>query len=162
VKIGTRTRYGLRTLIEIARTESAKGVFQKDIALSQSLSNKYLDHIIHALKTSGIITNVKGKKSGYLLSRPPEQISVFDIHQAFEPEVCLVECLSPTYQCNRNEHCRAQGFWKGLNLLIINYLKSVSVADLMNQPMLAEDLVGKFSSGFKEQESHPSRNIPTN
>jgi len=141
VKIGTRTRYGLRTIIEIARGDSIKGVFQKDIAVSQSLSIKYLDHIIHELKTAGLITNVKGKKSGYLLTRPPEDITVFDIHNAFEPDLCLVECLSPNYQCNRSEHCEAQGLWKGLNLLITNYLRSVTVADLVCGREVAREMI---------------------
>ncbi len=124
-------------MIEIARGSDSKGVFQKDIATAQSLSIKYLDHIIHSLKTAGLITNLKGKKSGYVLTRDPELITVFDIHKAFEPELCLIECLSVNYQCDRSEHCQAQGFWKGLNTVIANYLKSVTVADLVGDPTLA-------------------------
>ena len=60
MKIGTRTRYGLRTMLEIALSESTKGVFQKEIAANQSLSNKYLDHSKHSLKTAALICNVKG------------------------------------------------------------------------------------------------------
>lgn len=133
MKIGTRTRYGLRTILEIARSENSGGIFQKEIAINQALSNKYLDHIIHALKTAGLICNVKGKKSGYMLARKPEDITIFDIHQAFEPHICLVECLSTNYHCNREEKCVAQGFWKKLNVMIVQYLKSVTVADLKNQ-----------------------------
>jgi Rrf2 family protein len=131
LKIGTRTRYGLRTILEIAGGENAKGVFQKDIALNQELSNKYLDHIIHALKTAGLINTVKGKKSGYKLSKSPETITVYDVYQAFEPGICLVECVSPEVSCNRMDLCLAQGIWKDLNLIIINYLKSITLADII-------------------------------
>lgn len=133
MKIGTRTRYGLRTLLEIAMSDNSRGVFQKDIAVSQGLSNKYLDHIVHALKTSGLIVNVKGKKSGYRLSRAPAEITIFDVHQAFEPDICLVECLGNNYQCDRTEHCLAQGFWKDFNLTIVQYMKSVSLLDLVHK-----------------------------
>lgn len=142
MKIGTRTRYGLRTMLEIARNNNSKGVFQKDIAESQSISNKYLDHIIHSLKTSGLISNVKGKKSGYLLTRDAGNITVFDIHKAFEPDLCLAECLSANFQCERSEHCEAQGFWQGLNTLIINYLRSVTLDDLVKGPELALKITG--------------------
>jgi Rrf2 family protein len=124
-------------MIEIARNNNTQGVFQKDIAKSQSLSNKYLDHIIHGLKTSGLITNVKGKKSGYLLTGDAKNITVFDIHKALEPDLCLVECLSPNYQCERSNHCEAQGFWGGLNTVILNYLRSVTLDDLLNRPEIA-------------------------
>jgi Rrf2 family protein len=128
-------------MLEIAMSENVKGVYQKEIAVNQSLSNKYLDHIIHALKTAGLISNVKGKKSGYMLLREPEQITILDIHQAFEPEICLVECLSDNYYCDRNEHCMVRGFWKELNLVVINYLKSVTLADLMNRSISVDQIM---------------------
>ena len=140
MKIGTRTRYGLRSLLEIALNDSSKGILQKDIAASQALSNKYLDHIIHALKTAGLIVNVKGKKSGYRLARDPEQITVFDVHEAFEPGICLVECLSSNYNCDRGDFCLARGMWKDLNLMIVSYLKSITIRDLMNRSVLVDEI----------------------
>ena len=65
MKFNTRIRYGIRAILEIALEESENGVFQKDISERQKISNKYLDNIITALKTAGLIKNVKGKKSGY-------------------------------------------------------------------------------------------------
>jgi Rrf2 family protein len=126
-------------MIEIAQSDSSKGVFQKEIASSQALSNKYLDHIIHALKASRLIRNVKGKKSGYLLTRSPEEITVFDIHLAFEPGICLVECLYGNFSCAMSEQCLTKGFWGHLNNLIISYFKSVTLADLINQRINIED-----------------------
>ena len=61
MKFHTRTRYGLRTMIEIAAGDKDCGVYQKDIAQNQSISVKYLDQIINSLKVAGLITNVKGK-----------------------------------------------------------------------------------------------------
>jgi Rrf2 family protein len=126
-------------MLEIAQSNATKGVFQKDIAFNQSLSVKYLDHIIHALKTSNLICNVKGKKSGYMLTRGPEDITIFDIHRAFEPGICVVECLSGSFSCDLSKGCLTKGFWGQLNNLIICYFKSVSLADLINQRVNIED-----------------------
>jgi Rrf2 family protein len=133
-------------MLEIARAENSGGVFQKDIAENQSLSIKYLDHIIQALKTSNLIRNVKGKKSGYVLARRPDEITIFDIHRAFEPGICLVECLSGNYSCNMSENCLTRGFWGQLNNLIINYFKSVTLNDLLNQRINLEDFIIPESS----------------
>jgi Rrf2 family protein len=127
-------------MLEIAQDRNSGGVFQKDISISQSLSNKYLDHIIHALKTAGLICNVKGKKSGYMLTRKPEEITIYDIHKAFEPEICLVECLSESFNCKRSEQCLAKGAWSELNILILNYLKSITLADMINQHLFLEKM----------------------
>jgi Rrf2 family protein len=127
-------------MLEIAQNPLAsKGVFQKDIAKNQDISIKYLDHIIQALKTSHLITNAKGKKSGYVLTRKPSEITIFDIHRAFEPGICLIECLSGNFQCPREQGCLTQGFWGQLNNLIINYFKSVTLDDLMSRKVNIED-----------------------
>src|SRR5690554_4558994 len=86
MKITTKTRYGLRAMIEIARETNEQGILQKEIARRQDLSNKYLDQIILGLKLADLIMNVHGKKSGYILARPAEEITLFDIYQAFEPD----------------------------------------------------------------------------
>jgi Rrf2 family protein len=105
----------------------------KEIAKNQGISVKYLDHIIHALKVSGLIQNVKGKKSGYTLVKKPGDISLYEILNAFEPGICVVECLSKSVACNREKGCAAKGFWGDLNNKIIDHFKSVSLADLVNK-----------------------------
>jgi Rrf2 family protein len=139
MKISTRTRYGVRTMIEIAKGAPDRGVFQKDIANNQGLSIKYLDHIIQALKTALLISNTRGKKSGYILTRKPSEITIYDIHRAFEPGICLVDCVTGNYQCNLSEECQARGFWGQLNNMIIAYFKSVTLEDLMKGKVSLED-----------------------
>lgn len=127
-------------MIEIAKGGPVQGVYQKDIAIKQELSLKYLDQIIHALKTAHLICSARGRKSGYVLTRNPSEITVFDIHRAFESGICLVECLSGNFQCNLSDKCQAKGFWGQLNNLVIGYFKSVTLEDLMNGKVHIEDL----------------------
>ncbi|HRS19749.1 MAG TPA: Rrf2 family transcriptional regulator, partial [Bacteroidales bacterium] len=72
MKLNTKTRYGLRAIIEIAMNSSEHGVLQKDIAKTQNISNKYLDQIIAELKSADLIVNTGGKKSGYRLNGDPK------------------------------------------------------------------------------------------
>jgi Rrf2 family protein len=133
VKINTRIRYGLRAILEIALDESESGVFQKDISERQKISIKYLDNIIASLKASGLIINTRGKKSGYKLTRKPAEIKILDIYNAFESGVVLVDCLSDKHICELSPRCGVKDFWNGLNNLIINYLESYSLEDLVKE-----------------------------
>ena len=133
MKFSTKIRYGLRAMMEIATDKSGNGVLQKDISTNQGISLKYLDHIIHALKASDLISNVKGKKSGYVLTRKASEITVYDIHNAFEPGICIIDCLSEHIHCDRKSGCSARGFWGELNQQIIDYFKSVSLDDLVTK-----------------------------
>lgn len=117
-------------MVEIAMNQGTGGVYQKDISKNQDLSNKYLDHIIHGLKVAGLIRK-KGKRGGYVLTREPSRITVYDINKAFEPEICIIECLHEGIQCDREKDCETKEFWSKLNNLIISHYQSVTLEDLV-------------------------------
>jgi Rrf2 family protein len=139
LKFNTKTRYGLRAMVEIANGDQKTGVFQKDISVNQDISNKYLDHIILALKVANLIINQRGKNKGYILTRPASEITVYDINNAFHPGICVVDCLSRSIHCDRKDKCSARGFWGSLNNQIVAYFKSVTLEDLINQKLVLDD-----------------------
>ena len=124
-------------MLEIA-LQKDQGIFQKEISEKQKISFKYLDQIIASLKAAKLITNVKGKKSGYILTRPASEITILDIHNAFDPGICVIDCLSLNYQCDRQDICSAKGFWEGLNEMVQNYFKSTTLQDLFDQQVELE------------------------
>lgn len=133
MKLNTKTRYGIRSMIELAMNWGGKGIFQKDISERQQISYKYLDHIISALKTKGLITNVEGKKSGYKLSRQPEDITVYDIYKAFEPALQIVDCIGIDGECDNKEKCASQDLWCALNKKIIEHLDAITLKELSDK-----------------------------
>lgn len=118
-------------MLEIALDESGTGVYQKDISIRQNISVKYLDNIIASLKTAGLITTTRGRKSGYRITRQPADIRIIDIYRAFEPEISIVDCMSSNYICDQDCTCGAKEFWEGLNETIIRYFQAHTLADLV-------------------------------
>ena len=131
MKFSTRTRYGIRAMIEIALNAEVNGVFQKDIAERQNISVKYLDHIIRDLKTAGLIVNAHGKKSGYKLTRKPNEISMLDIHNAFEAGISVIECMSVNVHCEFEKKCKARLFWHELNDKVYLHFKNKILTELI-------------------------------
>lgn len=131
VKYNTKIRYGIRAMLEIALDETEKGVLQKEISERQRISIKYLDNIIASLKTAGLITTTRGKKSGYRITREPGKIRIIDIYRAFEPEIAVVDCMSRDHVCDFSKTCGARDFWDGLNARITEYFQSNTLEDLV-------------------------------
>jgi Rrf2 family protein len=112
MRVNSKIRYGLRTIIEIASSTDPNGVLQKDIAKSQHISLKYLDPIISSLKLKGLISNSKGRGSGYKLTRDPKDITMLDIYTAFE-QIVVIECINNLSFCDRSLHdCKGRNFWQ--------------------------------------------------
>jgi Rrf2 family protein len=117
-------------MIELAIHGNGKGILQKEISERQDISFKYLDQIIASLKASGMITLAKGRMSGYVITKNPAKISIYDIYKAFEHELIIIDCLAGAGTCKRDRLCAAREFWKDLNNLIIEYMKSITLKEL--------------------------------
>lgn len=140
MKINTKTRYGLRTLLELAlNTNKQSGIFQKEIAVRQNISNRYLDHIIASLKAAGLVANVSGKKSGYKLSRRPAEISMYDIYKAFNNRMQIIECLVEENDCLKKQSCSAHEFWQNLNDCVVEHMESVKLTEIAERQKLMND-----------------------
>ena len=133
MRINSKVRYGLRTMIEIASSTEPNGMLQKDIAKNQNISLKYLDPIISALKLKNLIANSKGKGSGYILTRPIEDISMFDIFTAFE-QISIIECINNCGFCERSTHeCKAKNYWSEFREEFCKILKKRNLAQIINE-----------------------------
>ncbi|MFH0867095.1 MAG: Rrf2 family transcriptional regulator [Bacteroidota bacterium] len=133
MKLNTKIRYGLRTMIELGLSKNHEGLHQKDIAKNQVLSEKYLDPIIASLKVSGLIVNIAGKKSGYILKRPSSEIKIIDIYRTFEAGPYIIHCINDPKTCKKTGICEAKEYWKGMNNLITEYLSSSTLEMLVKQ-----------------------------
>lgn len=122
-------------MIEIAMVDQQTGIYQKDISKNQDISNKYLDHIIMALRTAGLISKRAGKRSGYRLSRDAEDITMLDIYLAFEHEFSVTDCLAGNFDCERSNSCAARIFWDDLNRVMKDYFSSVTLASMRDKSM---------------------------
>jgi Rrf2 family transcriptional regulator, iron-sulfur cluster assembly transcription factor len=132
MRINTKIRYGLRTIIEIANSKDPNGVLQKDIAKSQHISLKYLDPIISSLKLKGLIVNSKGRGSGYKLTRDTKDITMLDIYTAFE-QITIIECINNLGYCDRSTHdCKGRNYWNEFRDEITNLMLKKTLDQIIN------------------------------
>ena len=118
-------------MLELALNEDQDGLFQKDIAVKQDISVYYLDQIIAGLKTAGLIRNAGGKKSGYVLNRSTEDISIYDVYRAFEEDLAIIACVTVEEHCPQGDACVMRDFWCILNDDIRNYMESTRLSKLV-------------------------------
>src|SRR5689334_23635751 len=66
----------------------------EDLAASQDIPANYLIQILIELKAQNIARSVRGKEGGYLLARPPAEISIGDVLRAVHGQVFDTPALS--------------------------------------------------------------------
>jgi Rrf2 family protein len=102
----------------------------KKIAKKQSLSIKYIEHIISDLKKHGLVQSERGVSGGYRLARPPEKINLLDIFEATE-DISVVNCLHKKETCALYQVCTACEIWEGIQKSITGHLRSRKLVDAL-------------------------------
>lgn len=131
--ISTKGRYALRVLCELACEHGDDYASLRDIAEAQCISVKYLESIVSCLYRAKIVESRRGRLGGYKLAKKTCDITVFSIFDAVEDSVSAVACLDhEEILCGREKHCEGYPLWLSLQEVIDCYLKSVTLADIMN------------------------------
>ena len=130
MKISTKTRYGMRFMIDLARHWGEGCVALKDVAERQGISKKYLEQVVAPLGAAGLLQVTRGYLGGYELSRSPESITLAEIVSASEDGLELLDCSSGLFPCDFQEDCMSQRIWGGMEQAIRDYLEGITLADV--------------------------------
>ena len=84
VKVSTRGDYAARALLSLALHGKDRPTSVKEIAERTSLPQPYLEQILLAVKGAGLVQSKRGVGGGYVLARPPEEITLAEILAAVE------------------------------------------------------------------------------
>ncbi|MBQ1210946.1 MAG: Rrf2 family transcriptional regulator [Clostridia bacterium] len=130
--ISTRGRYALRVMTDLAEHNNGAYIPLADIASRKDISEKYLESIVGALSKGGYLDALRGKGGGYRLNRPVEQYTLDDILSVTEGSLAPIACVEGG-TCERAAGCRTLPVWQGLDNVIHEYLRSVTLADILEQ-----------------------------
>jgi Rrf2 family cysteine metabolism transcriptional repressor len=133
MKLSTRTRYGIRAIIELAQYEGKRPLQLKMIAERQDISIKYLEQLMGLLRSAGLVRSVRGSKGGYALGRPAEQIKLSDVFHCLEGPVTTTECVEDGDVCKRSADCIARDVWIEVETAINQVLDSITLDDLVKK-----------------------------
>jgi Rrf2 family protein len=85
VTISQKCQYALRAMFELAiHYPSDQVIVLSEIALAQDIPVRFLELIIAKLRKDGFVRSTRGQSGGYLIAKPPAQISIGEIFRCME------------------------------------------------------------------------------
>jgi Rrf2 family protein len=89
-------KYGLKAMVHLAGLEPGAIAQVAEIAETNSISKKFLDHILTELRHAGLVYSRKGRGGGYALARPANEIRVGAIIRVLDGPLAPISCASVT------------------------------------------------------------------
>ena len=130
MKITAKSRYALRTLLDIAISGADKPRTIAEIASSQAISEKFISRIVVPLRRAGLLESERGARGGLRLARQAEAITLFEIVTAMEGAIGIVSCLRRPKSCPRHGHCAAEQAWGKVNDAFVEALRAQTLAEI--------------------------------
>lgn len=132
-QLSKRTQYGLRALYALARSYGQGPVLISHLAEEEAIPKKFLEQILLALKSFGLVESKKGKGGGYSLVRPPERITLASVIRLMEGPLAPLPCASETRfrkcdECVDIETCGTRMVMREVRDAIAGILDSTTLA----------------------------------
>ncbi len=139
MQLSSKGRYAVMAMADLAdeaaRLDPSKTLRPRAIAQvseRQAISQAFLEQIFMKLRRAGLVKSSRGPGGGYVLARDATEISILEIMEAVEEPVQMTRCsLTDVGGCVAGQRCLTHGLWQDLGLHIKDFLKKISLADVI-------------------------------
>jgi Rrf2 family transcriptional regulator, iron-sulfur cluster assembly transcription factor len=125
MRLSARCRYGLRAAFDIAYHNRGRPTQVPEMSKRQGASPRMLEQVLGKLKTAGLVGSRRGRRGGFYLARPAQEISLGDIVRACDGSLRLT-----VGQLKRGPAAPADRVWEDAERQVSAAFDSVTLAEI--------------------------------
>lgn len=134
MRLTAQEEYGLRCLLQIARQPGGYLTIP-EISTREALTEAYVGKLMRVLRKANLVESIRGKKGGYRLAKPPEQIDVATTLDAlggrlFGRHFCS-RFSGNGKVCRHDGDCSIRSFWSALDSVVQRALSRTTLRHLL-------------------------------
>jgi Rrf2 family cysteine metabolism transcriptional repressor len=145
MKVSAKEEYACFAVLELAlQYDPDVPIRVQQIAERQNIPAKFLFQIMQVLKRVGIVRSKRGTEGGYVLTRPPEEITVGEVIRSISGPLVQLTCLeSGDFEdaCDREATCDFKPIWAEVARAMASVLDGVTFGDLVRKARTRENQV---------------------
>ncbi len=127
--------YAVRCLVHLALQPQNKGADLKTLSRAQAVPPSYVAKIMSTLVRGGLVTSRLGRKGGYVLRRPPGEITLLQVYELMEGRINFIHCQSVGSSCSLLPNCAQRPVWGRLQVAVESAFGATRLSDLVPRPM---------------------------
>jgi FeS assembly SUF system regulator len=130
LRMSKLTDYGLVLLTHMAQAGAPEVLTAHELAAASKVPLPTVSKILKELSRAGVVISHRGRRGGYALAKPAEQISVAAVIEALEGPVALTECSVTDGGCSLEADCLAKSHWGPISRAIQRTLSRLPLTAL--------------------------------
>ncbi len=132
LKIKRETDYALHIMAYLASSELPKSATQ--VALDCHLSVPFASKVLKILAKESILSSTRGTQGGYMLARPPSEITLLEIMIATEGPMAINACVDNDQPCDRSHSCELAPHWIAINHILNREFSNITLQTFVDAP----------------------------
>lgn len=153
MRISTKIDYALRAMAELAAATDDRPVKAELIGKRQDIPLKFLLAILNELRRTHLVRSHRGHEGGYVLARPPKEITLADVMRAVEGPLANVHDESLRDIAYPGAAAPLKDVWKAVRASLRSVLETTTVADLASGklPRRIQTLAAEYEEAERER-----------
>lgn len=136
LRLSKKSDYALIALKDLALSDPDTSSSAREIARRYEIPTELMAKVLQRLAKIGLVASHQGTRGGYILARPPSQISVADVIQAIDGQVTVTACSEDDETCEQYSKCTIRDpLWR-LKDRIVEYLTALTIHELASDEAL--------------------------
>ncbi len=132
--LSTKITYSVRALAYLAAHAPEGGYLSlTEVANGEGISLNYLAHLFSKLRARGVIESIRGRRGGYRLARPPEEITLQEIIEAVDMGDFLNLNLPPEVEDRSSCRMVTDLLWAGFDRHVRRFLTETTLASVLEE-----------------------------
>jgi cysteine desulfurase len=164
MKLSSKARYAVMAMVDIAHYGEADPVSLSAISTRQGLPLAYLEQLFNRLKKATLVVSCRGSSGGYKLSRPRQEVRIYDVIAAVEPPMKATRCadhgtIDGATGCQGvSGRCMTHDLWGEFSSVVEGFLQHVTLEDVCSKRVrgLSNDLFTSTQNHGLIRHSHES------
>jgi Rrf2 family protein len=132
MQITRETDYAIRCVYYLALNRD-KVAMVDEISRATSAPKSFVAKILQKLTKGGFVKSYRGVKGGFMLSRPPREITFLDVIGAVQGPVAMNVCALDKKLCSRSDSCSIHPVWIEIRREVEDILKKKNFGDFVQK-----------------------------
>jgi Rrf2 family iron-sulfur cluster assembly transcriptional regulator len=132
MRLTTKGRFAVTAMIDLGLRQHNGPVTLASISQRQEISLSYLEQLFGKLRRHELVASTRGPGGGYTMGRPMGEISVADVIYAVDEPLDATQCGGKE-NCDNDQRCMTHDLWANLNRVMVDFLDSVSLQQLVDE-----------------------------
>lgn len=137
MKLTTKGRYAVTAMLDLALHAQEGPVSLAEISSRQEISLSYLEQLFSRLRKHDLVASTRGPGGGYRVAHSLDEVAISQIIAAVNESVDATQCAGRE-NCHSHGRCLTHDLWEGLSAQIEDFLRGVSLQDLIDKQSVQE------------------------